>query len=351
MVLIIIKHIVLISGGKMNKNTTQKIKGVAILIMIAHHFIVFSFLDLSRVTMLFGESCKICVAMYAFISGYGYFFSKNKTIIYSIKKIWKLLEIYWISLFTLFIPIAVISGWKITFRKLIVQMFGLLPNLNWFAWYVFFYIFCMLVMPLLCKYKVFRYRPSVNLLIMILIPYCLEIICRFLPWYDTSTIIHDLYSCFLYFPCFLIGFWCAENKVIEKSKELKFFKKSSICIIGVGLILLIRVFINSIVGLLLDVFYVLVMICCIVNFFENTNHVVISKILSILGKYSTGMWFFHAVFFSTYISRWFQPILKIVRWSPLMFIWLVVLSLCGAIIYQKILKGFCVLTKIMKRSL
>ena len=81
-------------------------KGIAILIMIAHHFIVMSFLDLPYLVTLFGEACKICVAIYAVLSGYGYYFVKEKTIKYGLKKIWGLLQIYWISLFTLFIPAA-----------------------------------------------------------------------------------------------------------------------------------------------------------------------------------------------------------------------------------------------------
>ena len=55
--------------------------------------------------------------------------------------------------------------------------------------------------------------------------------------------------------------------------------------------------------------------------------------------------------FSTYICDWFQPILKVVSWPPLMFVWLVILSLVGAIIYGKILKGIRTVPQIIKRSL
>lgn len=62
----------------MDKKTTQMIKGIAILIMIAHHFIVIPFSDLPYLVTLFGYACKICVAIYAVLSGYGYFFRKRK---------------------------------------------------------------------------------------------------------------------------------------------------------------------------------------------------------------------------------------------------------------------------------
>ena len=66
----------------MDKKTTQMIKGIAILIMIAHHFIVIPFSDLPYLVTLFGYACKICVAIYAVLSGYGYYFTKEKTVVF-----------------------------------------------------------------------------------------------------------------------------------------------------------------------------------------------------------------------------------------------------------------------------
>ena len=336
----------------MDKKTTQMIKGIAILIMIMHHFCTTTlFPDLSAGFVKFGAACKICVAIYAVLSGYGYFFAREKTVKYGLKKIWGLLQIYWISLFTLFIPAAIMGGWKMTPWQLIVQLFGLLPNLNWFAWYVFFYIFCMLVMPLLCKYRVFRFRPMVNLGLMLVVPYVFEVVLRFMPNYRTSTIVHDLFSCFLYFPCFLVGYWMAENKVVERAKQMKWFRNPIICVVGMLLIFPVRQAISSVAGFLLDVFYAPLLICLAANLLESVYWKPASLILGILGKYSTGMWFFHAVFFSTYVCEWFQPVLKLVSWPPIMYVWLVILSLAGAFIYQKILDGLCALPRLVKRSL
>lgn len=336
----------------MDKKTTQMIKGIAILIMIMHHFCTTTlFPDLSAGFVKFGAACKICVAIYAVLSGYGYFFAREKTVKYGLKKIWGLLQIYWISLFTLFIPAAIMGGWKMTPWQLIVQLFGLLPNLNWFAWYVFFYIFCMLVMPLLCKYRVFRFRPMVNLGLMLVVPYVFEVVLRFMPNYRTSTIVHDLFSCFLYFPCFLVGYWMAENKVVERAKQMKWFRNPIICVVGMLLIFPVRQAISSVAGFLLDVFYAPLLICLAANLLESVYWKPASLILGILGKYSTGMWFFHAVFFSTYVCDWFQPILKLISWPPLMYAWLVILSLAGAFVYQKILDGLRALPRRVKRSL
>ena len=74
-------------------------------------------------------------------------------------------------------------------------------------------MFCVLVMPVLCKYKVFRFKPYINLLMMVVVPYIFELALHFVPTYENNTIIHDLFSCLLYFPCFLIGYWMAENRL------------------------------------------------------------------------------------------------------------------------------------------
>lgn len=253
-------------------------------------------------------------------------------------------------MFTLFIPAAIIGGWKLTLWQLIVQMFGLLPNLNWFAWYVFFYIFCMLVMPILCEYNVFRFKPWINLCIMIVVPYILEVILHSIPNYENNTFLHDLFSCFLYFPCFLIGYWMAENRIIDKVRRSKFLCNSIICIIGILSIFAFRIIVKTIAGFLLDVFYAPILICLLAILFEKKDYMIISPILNTLGKYSTGIWFFHAVFFSGYVCEWFKPVLMIFSWPPLMFLWLVLLSLLGAYCYQKILDTLCYIFRRIRGS-
>ena len=75
----------------MKKETTRQIKGIAILLMIFHHFCGTAlFPKLGEMWIRIGASCKICVAIYAVLSGYGYFFAKEKTVRYGLKKIWGL---------------------------------------------------------------------------------------------------------------------------------------------------------------------------------------------------------------------------------------------------------------------
>ena len=113
-----------------------------------------------------------------------------------------------------------------------------------------------------------------------------------------------------------------------------------------------RMLIHEVFGFLLDVFYAPLMICFFVGVFNALNkNGFMNKLFWVLGKYSTGMWFFHAAFFSKYVCDWFKPILLSVSWPPLMFVWLVILSLLGAVFYQKILDGLTSISHLIKRSL
>lgn len=139
--------------------------------------------------------------------------------------------------------------------------------------------------------------------------------------------------------------------MVEKVKFMKWMSNPTLDLIGIAVIFGARILINSIAGFLLDVFYAPILICLTANLFEMIDCKPVLAVFNTLGKYSTGIWFFHAAFFSTYVCVWFQPILKLVSWPPLMYVWLVILSLAGAFVYQKILNGLQALTQFIKRSL
>lgn len=329
----------------MDKKTSQRIKGVAVCMMVLHHFLIYNIADLSKVYIELGWIFKICVGIYAVLTGYGYFFAKDKSVKYGLKKIWCLLETYWISLFALFLPIAIRGGYQLTGRKLFINLFGLLPNVNWFAWYVFFYVFCMLVLPFV--HKILKFKPSVNFGIALVVPYIIEVILHSVPNYENITAIHDLFSCFLYFPCVLVGYLIAKYRLIERLNEM-FSPGFMISLVGTIIILMARYFVDSILGFLLDVFYAPMVIYFLYNIFSvvGKNKVkIVELVFSVLGKYSTGIWFFHAVFFSEYLRDVFQPLLTVIKTPVLMYLWCIVLSLLGALAYQRILDGIHIALK------
>lgn len=341
-------------GFSMTKQVTQMIKGLAILFMVAHH--VFGTVSAYEGTgtilrggvVSFAATFKICVAIYAFITGYAYFFAQDKSYKYSLKKIWQLLEIYWLILFTIFIPIALAKGYQLTAWDFVVQLFGLLPNLNWYAWYVFFYVFIMLVLPI-CD-KIFRrveskskYSWWINLVLLTAVPFVIEVILHSIPNYEEMTLVHDAFSCFIYFPSCLIGYYVAQFGLIPKimSKFKATCYNCLISLLGIVIVLVVRYYLSSILGFLLDVIYVPFIILfanVIFTFLIEKNIKPMTWIFSLLGKYSTGIWFFHAVFYSTYVSDIFAPLLLWTNNILLVFLLCVTLSLIGSMFYQTAIK-------------
>ena len=323
----------------MDRLMSRKIKGIAICLMVLLH--IFSrdwYIEgapvWSEYIYKFSAVFKICVGIYAFLTGYAYFYS-TKTVKYGMKKICSLLEHYWFQLFLIFIPIACVSGWKLTTKKLLVNMFGISPNINFFAWYVYFYVFCMLTMPLWCK--ILRFNFQIDCVIASAIPYIIEVFLHSLPIYGDSVIVSDLFNCFLYMPCVLIGFLFAKHNVFERVRK----KLPNNIIIYLGLvimILLLRLKCSSVFGFCMDVFYVPCMVYSQDRILTKLKSVkIISNPLTILGKFSTEIWFFHAVFFSTYLKDYFQWILWIVNNPVLVFLLCMTLSLGASIVINRLI--------------
>ena len=319
----------------MTKETTQKIKGVAILIMIAHHFLVYDAgISFSAAWRDIGNAFKICVGIYAVLSGYGYYFAKEKSIQYGMKKIWGLLQEYWIQLFTIFVPCALLGGWKLTIDGVIVNLFALGPNLNWNAWYVHFFIFCMLVMPTVSR--VFRFHPIINIGLAVGVPFLFEVAIHVLiPNYQDITMLQVLFNCMLYFGVFLVGYLMAQYDIVGKCK-IHWVLGLLCMVVAIGLRIALRHVYTF--GFNMDAIYAPIFIIGAANLFNGFKGKW-TYIFSVLGKYSTGMWFIHAAFFATYVKDYFQPALRIVRQPALMYVWLVAMSLGLAFVYRELLDG------------
>lgn len=97
-----------------DKSKTSIIKGFAIVFMIILH--VFGGagwydMDLpmnhNEALISFMGTFKICVGMFVFMVGYGYAFSKDKDLKYSVHHIKHLLTSFWVILFCFAFPAAV----------------------------------------------------------------------------------------------------------------------------------------------------------------------------------------------------------------------------------------------------
>lgn len=138
---------------------TNAVKGVAIIFMIFLH--VFGGpnwyessynipLNSNQALLKFMGSLQICVGIYAFMIGFGYAFSKNKDLKYSVLHIKRLLTVFWTIMLILIIP----AGYRsITgAENFIYELFGIKENLCWVSWFIYLYIWSMIILPFAARF-------------------------------------------------------------------------------------------------------------------------------------------------------------------------------------------------------
>lgn len=185
----------------------------------------------------------------------------------------------------------------------------------------------------------------VNIGIALLAPYAIEaFLIVFVPNYREILLLQVLFNCVLYFGCFLTGYLLAQYDVISKINV-----PWAIGMILMAGAVLLRIMLHHlpVFGFNMDAIYAALFVIGAASFFEKVDRKY-TGVFDVLGYYSTGMWFIHAIFFVTYTKNYFQPIMTVVKWLPLMFVWLVVMSLGLAFVYRKLLDGIHTVVYLLK---
>lgn len=115
-----------------NKNTTNILKGVMLIFMFIHHFFTFpiwyvegiSYPKLLGFAKIFNVPFKICVPTFAFLTGYFYWVTPDKSFAYSIKKIKGILKDYW-GIYIVVLIIAATLGYKDLITPVVLETVGL----------------------------------------------------------------------------------------------------------------------------------------------------------------------------------------------------------------------------------
>ena len=150
----------------MSKKESQAMYGIAILLMLAHHIwgshamIQFSYLSVVRPDVVhdIGWFCKICVAMYAFLSGYGlsasYSTEKERTpkaySSFVMDRAFSFMKFVWCTELVV-IPVGLLTGYfqRISIWTIIKCIFGFAGDLGQAHWYISEYLLMLLLFPLL----------------------------------------------------------------------------------------------------------------------------------------------------------------------------------------------------------
>ena len=314
-----------------SRKMSQMVKGIAILMMLAFHCLSFPDYwldDFQLVPFLIGpiKQFKLCVAIFAFITGYGFYVGRRGTYRNSIRKTLIFLMQYWPQLFFIFLPIASVS-FRFSVKKILYNLVALNDNIIYFGWYVFFHCFVTLTFPLVRK--LLNGSAVRDLAVVFVGGYCATVFFYFLPL--DGPLFSMLIDCSIFYPVVGMGYLFAKYGIFDRIGPYIHIPGAIILILAV---LLLRMQISVVKGFTFDIFYAPLFICALCVLLRSCR--TLHPPISFLGKYSFHMWLFHSIFFSPYTRTVIQPL---VNWSDLAwvrFLLVTALSAVAAVLIDKV---------------
>lgn len=280
---------------------SRLVRGLAVVLMVIGH-------------SLPGKIIPFAVPLFSFLVGYGYYFAKQKTISHAAKRVWHLLSHFWLILFGICIPAALITwAGEIKIGEVLLNMFGLCGRFNFYCWYIYFYVAAMLLMPIVSR-AINKRGLWATLLIAALFGGIAGSIYLWANSYLTTgspNVVSVLYRVCRYMPVVVMGYWLAYSKFFSKISLRK-----NIWAVLSAIAILIGVYMLRGVPymMLADLIWAPVAAGALAVVFNIYALPFLRIIITELGLKSMGIWFLHAVFFTHSTRGLFLPLIK---WIPL----------------------------------
>ena len=352
----ILKHNVKNKKFFLSKDESKILYGLAILLMIYHHLFVMperlnnnyiSILDFKNfdLELKIAIFCKMCVAIYAFISGYGLYVSSTridgngikrikKVYVYIFKHLINFYKKYWL-VFAIFIPMGfILNVYTFNIREFILSIMGkgVIYNVEW--WYVIKYVKMLIVFPIIEFLLKKSSEPKDNLIKGIILFFAL--VYYFIFSNKDLNIIGYIMSN-IYMVIFFVGILIARYKIFQTIYDICCkFKKKTIVLISLlsifGVVLIRMYYAKEPTWASGDMFLTPILIFSFIVLLRELNLKRVSYVLKFIGKYSIYMWLTHT-FFAYY---YFQDLVLLPRVSILIYLWLIIISLITSIILEKI---------------
>lgn len=335
--------------------------GVAVMMMLFHHcFMVPSRLNGDYIS-IFGNYgwveiriawlCKLCVAIYAFLSGYGMskwarqsvtlVISPQKQFLRSCQKsVKQLISFYakfW-TVFLLFVPIGVLFFDKEHSLQVLLRGLFLGEYYNGEWWYMKEYLSMMVLFPLLTSVLLFIEKNSIKKNLIVFTAIIINVV--FLRLFFWHTIFgHVFIWCIntfsgVYIQIFVLGFLIGKYNVYEII-NLRCNISGLVSSIAVIAVLCGRFFyVKDPAQNDCDIIAIPFFIYFVVNGLHKIDARGVKTVLQYIGKYSTFMWLSHSFFLYYY----FQKHILALRYSLLIYAWLLVISLFVAVLLDEIYK-------------
>lgn len=334
----------------LDRGETLAVKGVALIFMFAHHFFTFpeyyaagiAYPGFAPYIRFFRVPLRICVGIFAFLTGYFYRLHPEGSFRYSFRKILRLLCGYWIVYLPL-LAFAVGTGTLAfsadTFLK---GLLGFDSQVMIFCWYVPFYCAAMLLLPLLRKFSFDAFwKDALAWLILpgVAFGILFEILDSRLGLGDSELggLAQALQE---WLPVIGSGLLCAKYRLFERLRlpgRLRIPVSVALCCAAFwGRMAVSRVSLGSLqVGtswmslvFSLDILYAPVFVFGCANLLRGWRKSDLRKPLEAVGKQSMMMWFLHCAFFNC-SKELTQQILYFPQNAVLVLLW--GLALCWAL--------------------
>ncbi len=264
------------SSFYIDRRTTNVIKGVALIFMFVHHFFTFpewlvdgieySWIDVFAT--YFNSAFKICVPIFAFMTGYFYCFSKNKTFRNSLKKASDLWVVYVLVFFVMLVPALYFGVYERSIVKFVAEVLSVYTPTMMFCWYVPFYIIVMLLFPFVSKGL--EKNPFVTAALVVTVPVVLRygnLILQNGPFVLLCDIIDNL----SWISCIISGYLFARYKIFDKLYA--FCQERRIAAyIGIQLLCMALPFFSRYYTTGFDIFYAPLFIFGLVNLVNILRH-------------------------------------------------------------------------------
>lgn len=283
------------------------IKGIALLLMVFHHCFGFPqwyvetpyYLDYKHIH-IFAHSAKICVPVFAFLTGWTYYHHNDKSIKYSVRKILIFLLNYWLIAIPISIFAVTFCGYRYTFSSLgeLLPVFS--HPLMRHTWYVWFYILMMSVFPLFRLLETRKNMWRNRILFVILLGGIMLLSHR----------TKELLYLWEWYPSALSGYFIAKFRIFE-SFRFRICLKPIIFIIAV-IFITSAIYIFRYMGVFADQSTGYLSAPLFISGILLLRHINITNpfwsSLQFIGVHSMNIWFIHCIFFSSITRHVVQPI-------------------------------------------
>ena len=340
-----------------SRHDTTVIKGIAICLMLYHHLFGFSerLTEVTYVSLFYfngtnlaeclGAFGKVCVPLFTLLSGYGCYMSScrtNDTQAIVQRQITRLYKGFW-TVFFICLPILIYEHRALRSQllyEIIYNFLNISTSFNGEWWFILPFTVLLIFFPTIKRFlerKESSFCTDVFLLV-VLTSLLTNLSAPLGEVFSFSTLSENMFWMLLELaPPFITGCIFAKYNILSRTKG-KFGGRPLCCaaaLIMLGVAFLERPYLT----VFYDYIITSVLTVSIIILLPTKPMALLGKVFEKLGEESTYMWLIHS-FFCYY---WLPKLTYMPKYSPLIFLWLLLLSFVSAKIIRLIRKYFGVL--------